>query len=66
MVFSRLLRRLDGDVLVVPSDCLRECPRRQAMPVPPGVLGDEGEAAPGADGDEMGDSMPAKGPVMGT
>lgn len=46
-MFSRLLLRVDGEVLVVPSEVCLECPRRHAAlggpPLPVGVPGEPGD-----------------------
>ena len=48
MVLSRLRRRVDGDVIVVPRLACRPCPRRNGDTPDTGDVGDNGE--PGAGG----------------
>jgi hypothetical protein len=54
IVFSRLLRRVEGEVRVVPRLVWRECPRRHGMPL--GLVG-----VPGVPG-LMGDALRGEGP----
>ena len=72
-MFSKLLRRFDGDVLVVPSEAWRECPRRQGIPPrgEPGPVGVPGVPtgeimvgeciSSGVWGVEMGSSLTSSG-----